>query len=103
MYARKMTAFAVFAALAASAILPTAAQAQAQAQAQPQAQTQGKTRDQVKQELVAAHHEGVLPISDIKYPGTPETIARNKQIHNAARHPGETDPAIDHHDNPQTK
>jgi hypothetical protein len=97
MYARKMTAFAVFAALAASAILPTAAQAQ------PQAQTQGKTRDQVKQELVAAHHEGVLPISDIKYPGTPETIARNKQIHNAARHPGETDPAIDHHDNPQTK
>ncbi|MBS2132213.1 DUF4148 domain-containing protein (plasmid) [Burkholderia thailandensis] len=43
---------------------------------------QGKTREQVHQELLQAYHDGVLPTSKHDYPPSPQTIARNKELHN---------------------
>ena len=45
------------------------------------AQAQGKSRAEVKQELVQAHHTGVIPSSKTQYPPDANTIARNKQTH----------------------
>ena len=59
---------------------------------------QGKTREQVQQELVQARHDGVIPVGKTKYPLTDEQIARNKELHKIAKHPGETSPGMDHHD-----
>ncbi|HDR9037942.1 TPA: DUF4148 domain-containing protein [Burkholderia contaminans] len=42
----------------------------------------GKTREQVRQELIRAYHDGVLPISKRDYPPSPQAIARNKELHN---------------------
>ncbi|WP_063802364.1 DUF4148 domain-containing protein [Burkholderia ubonensis] len=41
----------------------------------------GKTREQVRQELIRAYHDGLLPTSNHDYPPGPETIARNKALH----------------------
>ncbi|WP_063901235.1 DUF4148 domain-containing protein [Burkholderia ubonensis] len=41
----------------------------------------GKTREQVRQELIRAYHDGLLPTSNHDYPPGPETIARNKELH----------------------
>jgi len=62
------------------------------------AQAQGKTREQVRQELAQARHDGVIPLSKTKYPPTPDQIARNKEVHAAAMHRGEGSPTADHHD-----
>ncbi|RQS71520.1 DUF4148 domain-containing protein [Burkholderia sp. Bp8963] len=43
---------------------------------------QGKTREQVRQELIQAYHDGMLPNSKRDYPPSRETIARNKELHN---------------------
>lgn len=43
---------------------------------------QSKTREQVRQELIRAYHDGVLPTSKHDYPPSPQTIARNKELHN---------------------
>jgi len=59
---------------------------------------QGKTREQVQQELAQARHDGMLPVSKTNYPPTDEQIARNKQLHAIAKHPGEASPDVDHHD-----
>jgi chaperone required for assembly of F1-ATPase len=59
---------------------------------------QGKTREQVRQELAQARHDGMLPISKTSYPPTADQMARNRELHAIARHPGEANPAIDHHD-----
>jgi Domain of unknown function (DUF4148) len=59
---------------------------------------QGKSRAQVQQELVQARHDGVIPVSKTSYPPTDEQIARNKQLHAIARHPGEASPNMDQHD-----
>ncbi|WP_063801189.1 DUF4148 domain-containing protein [Burkholderia ubonensis] len=41
----------------------------------------GKTREEVRQELIRAYHDGLLPTSNHDYPPSPETIARNKARH----------------------
>ncbi|WP_407973385.1 DUF4148 domain-containing protein (plasmid) [Burkholderia pyrrocinia] len=43
---------------------------------------QCKTREQVRQELIPAYHDGVLPTSKHDYPPSPATIARNKELYN---------------------
>ncbi len=42
---------------------------------------QGRTREQVRQELIRAYHDGLLPTSNHDYPPGPETIARNKELY----------------------
>ncbi|MBF5008658.1 DUF4148 domain-containing protein [Burkholderia pseudomultivorans] len=43
--------------------------------------SQTKTREQVRQELIQAYHDGLLPTSKHDYPASPATIARNKELH----------------------
>ena len=43
--------------------------------------SQGKTREQVRQELIQAYHDGLLPIRKHDYPPSAATIARNKELH----------------------
>ncbi len=62
------------------------------------AQAQAKTREQVRQELVQAQHNGLIPSSKTHYPPSEATIARNKETHAAMKHAGEPTPAVDHHD-----
>lgn len=52
------------------------------------AQTSGVTREQVKQELIQAQAQGLLPSSHNDYPPSARTIARNKTIY-AIRHSSE--------------
>ncbi|SAK52380.1 hypothetical protein AWB79_01874 [Caballeronia hypogeia] len=59
---------------------------------------QDKTREQVKQELTQARHDGVVPSSKQQYPNTDQATARNKEIHNVTTHGGEARPAVDKHD-----
>lgn len=59
---------------------------------------QGKTREQVRQELVQAQHDGTIPVSNVRYPNTPEMTANNQARHAYTNHPGETKPGLDHHD-----
>ncbi|MEI5998818.1 DUF4148 domain-containing protein [Paraburkholderia bengalensis] len=65
----------------------------------PSAFAQGKTREQVRDELIQAQHDGTLPISKTQYPPNAGTIARNKEVHAIARHGGEQKPNVDRHDN----
>ncbi|HKU00219.1 MAG TPA: DUF4148 domain-containing protein [Paraburkholderia sp.] len=65
----------------------------------PSVQAQERTRDQVKQELVQARHDGIVPVGNAQYPNTPRMIETNKTRHAIAKHPGETSPAYDEHDN----
>ncbi len=62
------------------------------------AQTQGKTREQVRQELVQARHDGAIPVNKTKYPPSPEQISENKARHNTSVHKGEAAASVDHHD-----
>ncbi|WP_341318872.1 DUF4148 domain-containing protein [Paraburkholderia sp. IMGN_8] len=62
------------------------------------AQAQGKSREQVREELIRAQHDGVTPVSKTQYPPNADTIARNKELHAILRHAGETAPTADHHD-----
>jgi hypothetical protein len=63
----------------------------------PTAQAQAKTREQVRQELMQARHNGTLE-NKARYPSTADTIARAKQVHAAAIHRGESMPSVDSHD-----
>lgn len=63
------------------------------------AQAQGKSREQVREELIVARHDGKIQNGRTQYPPTAATIARSKEVHVASQHPGETAPVIDHHDN----
>ncbi|VWD10723.1 hypothetical protein BCO18175_04721 [Burkholderia contaminans] len=60
---------------------------------------QRKTRQEVRQELVRARHDGVIPSPNHDYPASPAAVARNREIHRATVHRGETVPMIDAHDN----
>lgn len=62
------------------------------------ASAQGKSRDQVKQELVQAQHDGVVPSGKTQYPPSEQLIARNKEVHASAVHVGEKSPSVDQHD-----
>ncbi|MDR3101525.1 MAG: DUF4148 domain-containing protein [Paraburkholderia sp.] len=66
--------------------------------AQAQSQTQGKTRDEVRQELVQARHDGLTQSSPTNYPPNSQQIAQNKAHHEAGTHRGEPSAAIDQHD-----
>ncbi|VBB16098.1 DUF4148 domain-containing protein [Burkholderia stabilis] len=59
---------------------------------------QAKTRQEVRQELVRARHDGVIPSPNHDYPASPATVARNQEIHRATVHRGEKVPMIDAHD-----
>ncbi|WP_175946265.1 DUF4148 domain-containing protein [Caballeronia sp. BCC1704] len=59
---------------------------------------QAKTREQVRQELVQAQHNGIIPSNKTQYPPNEATIARNKATHAATKHAGEPAPDVDHHD-----
>ncbi|WP_250478257.1 MULTISPECIES: DUF4148 domain-containing protein [unclassified Caballeronia] len=48
--------------------------------AQAQAQTSGLTRAEVKQQLVQAEAQGVLPSNGTNYPPSARAIARNKAV-----------------------
>ena len=52
---------------------------------EPQA-SQGKTREQVREELVQARRDGLLPYKRYEYPPSADTIARNKELY-AITHP----------------
>ncbi|VBU23309.1 Uncharacterised protein [Burkholderia pseudomallei] len=64
----------------------------------PAAFAQGKTRDEVRQELIRAQHEGVVPASKNDYPPSAALVARNKELHAISVHGGKTDLALDQHD-----
>lgn len=85
MNAIKLTSFVV----AATLLSTTALQA---------AHAQGKSREEVRQELIRAQHEGIVPYSKTQYPGTDVWTTRNKQLHALSTHSGETSPALDRHD-----
>ncbi|MCA8214748.1 DUF4148 domain-containing protein [Burkholderia cepacia] len=76
----------------AAAVLSIAAISQAAA-------AQQKTRQEVRQELVRARHDGVIPSPNHDYPASPAAVARNQEIHRATVHRGETAPLVDAHDN----
>ncbi|AET94718.1 hypothetical protein BYI23_D012080 (plasmid) [Burkholderia sp. YI23] len=57
-----------------------------------------KSREQVRQELAQAQHDGYTPASRTQYPPTEALIARNKEIHAVATHGGEKAPGPDRHD-----
>ena len=78
--------------IVAAAVLSIAAISQAAA-------AQQKTRQEVRQELVRARHDGVIPSPNHDYPASPATVARNQEIHRATVHRGETAPLVDAHDN----
>ncbi|THJ57508.1 DUF4148 domain-containing protein [Burkholderia sp. LS-044] len=78
--------------IVAAAVLSIAAISQAAA-------AQQKTRQEVRQELVRARHDGVIPSPNHDYPASPAAVARNQEIHRATVHRGETAPLVDAHDN----
>ncbi|WP_321790930.1 DUF4148 domain-containing protein [Burkholderia pyrrocinia] len=51
------------------------------------AESKIKTRKAVRQELQQAYHDGLLPTKNNDYPPSPDTILRNKEIHNLTPHP----------------
>ncbi|WP_176113396.1 DUF4148 domain-containing protein [Burkholderia cepacia] len=77
--------------IVAAAVLSIAAISQAAA-------AQQKTRQEVRQELVRARHDGEIPSPNHDYPASPATVARNQEIHRATVHRGETAPLVDAHD-----
>ncbi|AWV04179.1 DUF4148 domain-containing protein [Burkholderia sp. JP2-270] len=60
---------------------------------------QAKTRQEVRQELVRARHDGVIPSLNHDYPASPAAVARNREIHRSTVHGGERAPTVDVHDN----
>lgn len=78
--------------VAVAAVLSIAAISQAAA-------AQQKSRQEVRQELVRARHDGVIPSPNHDYPASPAAVARNQAIHRATVHRGETAPVVDAHDN----
>lgn len=62
------------------------------------AQAQGKSREQVRQELIQARHDGLTSVRKTQYPPDAATIARNKELHALTFHAGETVPSADRHD-----
>ncbi|OXI95567.1 MULTISPECIES: DUF4148 domain-containing protein [Burkholderia] len=60
---------------------------------------QQKTRQEVRQELARARHDGVIPSPNHDYPASPAAVARNQEIHRATVHRGESAPLVDAHDN----
>ncbi len=64
----------------------------------PAAFAQGKTRDEVRQELIRAQHEGVVPAGKNDYPPSAALVARNKELHAISVHGGKTDLPLDQHD-----
>ncbi|MGV7242878.1 DUF4148 domain-containing protein [Caballeronia sp. M23-90] len=64
-----------------------------------QVPSSGKTREQVKQELAQAQHDGIVPAPKHDYPPSPARVARNKEVHALTKHAGEQIPVqADHHD-----
>lgn len=59
---------------------------------------QAKTRQDVRQELVRALHDGVIPSPNHDYPASPAVVARNQEIHRSTVHRGEKAPMVDAHD-----
>ncbi|CAB3786201.1 hypothetical protein LMG28614_02252 [Paraburkholderia ultramafica] len=57
-----------------------------------------KTRDQVRQELLQAQHDGLVVAGKQPYPPTAETQARNKELHAITKHAGQTGSGFDSHD-----
>ncbi|WP_080405602.1 DUF4148 domain-containing protein [Burkholderia ubonensis] len=70
-----------YAASSASSTRGVAAVAVASASPSGNSAPSGKTREEVRQELIRAYHDGLLPTSNHDYPPGPETIARNKKLH----------------------
>ncbi|WP_422389486.1 DUF4148 domain-containing protein [Burkholderia pyrrocinia] len=60
---------------------------------------QAMTRQEVRQELVRARHDGVIPSPNHDYSASPATVARNQEIHRSTVHRGEKAPMVDAHDN----
>lgn len=59
----------------------------------------GKTRQEVRQELTEAQHNGQVPARNADYPPSKDTVKRNQQSHKAAVHPkNEKTNGIDSHD-----
>jgi hypothetical protein len=56
--------------------------------AQGMPESQGKTREQVREELVQARRDGLVPSRRHDYPPSAATIKRNKELY-AIAHPGD--------------
>ncbi|RQR37630.1 DUF4148 domain-containing protein [Burkholderia sp. Bp9143] len=63
------------------------------------AAAQSRSRLEVRQELLRARHDGVIPSPKHDYPPSRATIARNQDIHRSTVHRGEAAPLVDAHDN----
>ncbi|KVE28380.1 hypothetical protein WS67_06350 [Burkholderia singularis] len=59
---------------------------------------QGKTRAEVKQELVQAQHEGIVPAGKNDYPPSKALIKRNQATHAVSVHGGKPSATLDEHD-----
>ncbi|MDR5855764.1 DUF4148 domain-containing protein [Caballeronia sp. LZ062] len=59
---------------------------------------ESKTREQVRQELLMAQHDGVTAVNKPQYPPTDEMLTRNRELHTLTRHAGEESPAFEQHD-----
>lgn len=57
-----------------------------------------KTRQEVRDELVRARHDGLIPSPKHDDPPSLAAIARNQEIHRSTVHRGEPAPLVDAHD-----
>lgn len=62
------------------------------------ASAQGKTREEVRQELLKARHDGISPANKPQYPPTEDMLNRNRELHALTTHAGEKSPAFEQHD-----
>lgn len=60
---------------------PTTSTFQAQSATTVQPQQIGKSREQVRQELLEAHRQGLIPVTEADYPPSQRTIDANKARH----------------------
>ncbi|AJY39466.1 MULTISPECIES: DUF4148 domain-containing protein [Burkholderia] len=85
MNTKKLMAWAAAAALTTLAVSPAAF-------------AQGKTRDEVRQELIRAQHEGIVPAGKNDYPPSEALVQRNQELHAISVHDGKSSLALDQHD-----
>ncbi|MFM0187963.1 DUF4148 domain-containing protein [Paraburkholderia nemoris] len=67
------------------------------------AHAQSKSREQVRNELALAQHDGMFQGGKRPYPPNDDTSTRNKELHAISRHAGEKAPSVDQHDGLPTR
>jgi hypothetical protein len=59
---------------------------------------QSKSRQEIRQELVQARHDGIIPAYRNNFPPNSARVKRNQEVHRLTVHRGEQAPTIDAHD-----